>query len=207
MMIVDEKGSAAWVEEQFGAPVVQKFGRLQDLLEAENREQNLVAAATLSSVWRRHFVDSLQLLSHVSRETSQTWLDLGSGAGFPGLAVAIARPDITVTMIEPRRLRCEWLERASSALELPNTYVICAKAQSVAPFPATVISARALAALPKIIAMARPFSTPDTIWVLPKGRKAEQEVAELPKKLRSMFHVEQSITDPDAGIVIGNLYR
>ena len=66
------------------------------MLEAENRQQNLISSASLDSVWQRHIADSLQLLLHVPRETG-AWLDLGSGAGMPGLVLAIARPDLPIS--------------------------------------------------------------------------------------------------------------
>jgi 16S rRNA (guanine527-N7)-methyltransferase len=74
--------------------------RLIAMLVEENARQNLVSAASLGEVWRRHIVDSAQLVAHVPRETSGAWLDLGTGAGFPGLVVAALRPDMTVRMVD-----------------------------------------------------------------------------------------------------------
>jgi 16S rRNA (guanine527-N7)-methyltransferase len=66
-----------------------------------------------------------------------------------------------------------------------------------------VICARAFAPLSKLLSLSARFSTPDTLWMLPKGRSAAQELSEQPESIRAMFHVEQSRTDPEAGLVIG----
>jgi 16S rRNA (guanine527-N7)-methyltransferase len=169
----------------------------------ENGRQNLISAASLPAVWTRHVCDSAQLLRHVPRETSN-WLDLGTGAGFPGLVIAALRPHMTTYLVESRVRRVEWLERARDALGLARTMVLGTRVELVQPFPATVISARAFASLDKLLSLAAGFSTKDTIWLLPKGRSAAQELAEL-TGWRHMFHVEQSVTDTSAGIIVGTL--
>lgn len=182
---------------------VDRLERLIVMLEAENRQQNLVAASSLEDVWRRHIADSAQLVTHVPRETSP-WLDLGTGAGFPGLVVAALRPDIEVVMVESRKRRIEWLERVVAELGLGRARVVGSRLEAVETFPAAVISARAFAQLAPLLALSARFSTTDTTWLLPKGRSAAQELQEL-IGWRQMFHVEQSLTDAEAGIIIGTL--
>jgi len=171
-------------------------------LGKENELQNLVSTASLSTIWQRHFADSLQLLDHVSRETAP-WLDIGSGAGIPGLVLACARPEIAVVLVESRKRRIDWLIRAAVALGLENCRVIGARLENVDSFPAAVITARAFAPLGKLLDLSARFSTRDTVWLLPKGRSAAQELSEQPDSVRGMFHVEQSQTDPEGGILIG----
>jgi 16S rRNA (guanine527-N7)-methyltransferase len=178
--------------------------RLVQLLIAENQRQNLVSASSLGAVWQRHIADSAQLLDFVPRGT-EPWLDLGTGAGFPGLVISAMRPDWPVVLVESRSRRVDWLRGAIEQLELSFCTVEGRKLEDVTAFPAGVISARAFAPLPRLIASARRFSTSDTYWLLPKGRSAAQEVAELPSKLQAMFHVEQSATGADSGIVIGQI--
>jgi len=181
------------------------FARLEHfvaLLLEETRVQNLVANGTIASMWRRHIADSAQLLDHVSRET-KPWVDLGTGAGFPGLVLAMMKPTTPFVLIESRSLRIQWLERMATALGLENCRIIGADVRKVGSLEAGVISARAFAPLPRLIAQSARFSTVTTQWVLPKGRSASQEVGMLPLPLRSMFHVEQSVTDAEAGIVVG----
>lgn len=183
---------------------LNKLEKLSRFLAEENDRQNLVSRSSLDDIWIRHFADSAQLLNHVPRETPSTWLDLGSGAGFPGLAVSILQPDRKIVLVESRRKRVEWLETMTSTLDLPNCSVEGSRLELVESFPAGVISARAFAPLPKLLRLSARFSTGGTRWVLPKGRSATQEVEELSPKLKQMFHVQQSMTDTDAGIVVGH---
>lgn len=177
---------------------------LAALLAEENQRQNLVAAASLDHVWQRHIADSLQLLTYVPRETFGPWIDLGTGAGFPGLAVACALLDRPVLMVESRARRIEWLQRACDLLGLSNARVIGSRLEIVESTQCSVISARAFAPLPKLLDLSARFSTADTIWLLPKGRSARQELKEL-TGWQHMFHVEQSQTDPEAGIIVGKV--
>ena len=90
-----------------------------------------------------------------------------------------------------------------SRLGLVNCEVEGRRLELVDTFDASVISGRAFAPMPKLLRLSARFSTSDTIWLLPKGRSAAQEVESLPARQRAMFHVEQSQTDEDAGIVLG----
>ncbi|WP_334183254.1 16S rRNA (guanine(527)-N(7))-methyltransferase RsmG [Novosphingobium sp.] len=189
-----ECDEAAWV----------RLETLIAMLVEENRQQNLVSAASLEQVWLRHIVDSAQLLPYVPRETSSPWLDLGTGAGFPGLVIAALRPECEVVMVESRNRRIEWLDRARIAMGLDNARVAGQRLELVESFPVSVISARAFAPLEKLLTISARFSTSDTVWLLPKGRSAKQELEDL-RKWRHMFHVEQSLTDPQAGIIVGKL--
>ena len=109
-----------------------------------------------------------------------------------------------VVMVESRKRRVEWLERIVAELELPHALVIGSRLETAGPFTAQVISARAFAPLDALLDVSARFSTTDTTWVLPKGRSAAQELHEL-TGWRHLFHVEQSLTDPDAGIIVGKL--
>jgi 16S rRNA (guanine527-N7)-methyltransferase len=181
-----------------------KLEQLAILLADENQRQNLVAQTSLASIWQRHFADSAQLLTFVSRGTSLSWLDLGTGAGFPGLVVAILRPDLRITLVESRRRRVEWLGRIAAELSLDKVEVQGVRVEDLSPAKVDVISARAFAPLTRLLELSARFSTTDTLWLLPKGRSAAQEVQEL-RGWNHTFHVEQSLTQPDAGIVVGHL--
>lgn len=204
-MIANEIEARAWLEAspEANGEAIDRLERLVSMLRVENRKQNLVSAASLDEVWRRHIVDSAQLLAYVPRETSP-WLDLGTGAGFPGLVIAALRPDCEVVMVESRKRRIDWLECVGADLGLRRARVVGSRLEAVQAFPAAAISARAFANLTPLLALSARFSTSDTIWLLPKGKSAAQELAEL-TGWRHMFHVEQSLTDPSAGIVVGNL--
>jgi 16S rRNA (guanine527-N7)-methyltransferase len=205
-VISSEAEARAFVAQRCDGEALFRLDRLVELLKAENKRQNLVSAGSLDSVWQRHIADSIQLLDYVPRGTAP-WLDLGTGAGFPGVVIAVARPASQVVLVESRKRRIEWLEGVVADLGLSRCRIEGARLEVVAPFASAVISARAFAPLDKTLALARRFSTSDTVWLLPKGRSAAQEVANLPKSLQTMFHVEQSVTDADSGIVVGRIAK
>ena len=208
MSIVTEAEAHAWLRDVLGVDdaAMERLRRLVALLLEENERQNLVARGTLPHVWARHIVDSAQLL-HVSRETlpDGEWLDLGTGAGFPGLAVAALQPNRPVTLVDSRRLRTEWLQRAADTLGLANVRVVLSRVEDLPSSPRAVISARAFAPLDKLVTLSARFSTPDTVWLLPKGAGAAQELQMLPESWNHVFHVEQSLTDANAGVICGRL--
>ena len=208
MTIVSEEAARAWLRDalHLDTAAMARLERLATLLIAENDRQNLVARASLDHVWQRHIVDSAQLLD-VSRETRPegSWLDLGTGAGFPGLVIAALLPARAVTLVDSRRLRTEWLTRAAEALGLSNVQVVLSRVEDLPEQHHAVISARAFAPLPRLLGLAARFSTPETLWLLPKGAKARHELAELESGWRHVFHVKQSLTDPAAGVLVGHL--
>lgn len=210
MTVIANEGEAqAWLRDVLGvdAAAMERLARLATLLAEENERQNLVAKGTLPHVWQRHVVDSAQLLGIVPRGTMPqgAWLDLGTGAGFPGLAIAALEPARAVTLVDSRRLRTEWLARAASQLGLQNVTVVLSRVEDLPTQLYSVISARAFAPLDKLLHLSARFSTPETLWLLPKGAKAAHEVEELPASWNHMFHVEQSLTDPQAGVIVGTL--
>ena len=180
----------------------RRVERFVSLLRSANEHQNLISRQTVTSVWLRHVADSAQLFDHVPRETSP-WMDLGTGAGFPGLILAAMQPHRSFVLVESRTLRVQWLQQAITQLKLRNCDLVGSDVRKIARFDAAVISARAFAPLERLVAQAARFSTAATCWVLPKGRSATQEVEAMPSPLRSMFHVKQSRTSEDAGIVLG----
>ncbi len=201
-MITNEQQARDFCASLCNASAIDRLERFIPMLAAENEKQNLVSGASLELVWQRHLADSIQLLEHVPRGTSP-WIDLGSGAGMPGLVLAIACPDLTFHLVESRKKRVAWLESVAGHFNLVNCHVHGSRLEAVPTAPMQVICARAFAPLTKLLALSARFSTRDTHWVLPKGRSAGQELAEQPESIRAMFHVEQSRTDPDAGLVIG----
>ena len=205
-MIVDEAAARACVQglAEGDATAMDRLERLVLLLTEENGRQNLVSAASLGEAWKRHIADSAQLLHHVPRETSSPWLDLGTGAGFPGLVIAALRPECEVLMVESRARRIAWLERVCAELSLVNARVIGSRLEQGETCKVHAISARAFAPLDRLLELSARFSTADTIWVLPKGRSAQQELDAL-RGWNHLFHVEQSLTDAESGVIVGRL--
>lgn len=200
-MLRSESESRAFVAARCSQEALERLDLFAARLREANATQNLVARSSLDCLWLRHIADSAQLLVHVSRETS-LWLDLGSGAGFPGLIVAAMQPDRKIVMIESRSLRIQWLESMIRSLGLEKCRVIGRDVRRVHAFEADVISARAFAPLPRLVELSARFSTNATEWVLPKGRSAAQDIAALPAHLRTRFHVKQSCTHSEAGIIV-----
>ena len=117
--IATEEEARDFVANLCGEEAMLRLDHLCSALIAENENQNLVAKGSLPHVWQRHVADSAQLLTHVEGKGG-TWLDLGSGAGFPGLVIAAMRPDIPVVLVESRRRRIEWLKLMACDLSLEN---------------------------------------------------------------------------------------
>ena len=202
-MISSESEAKAWCAERCDTQAMRQLEAFVGLLEEENARQNLVSASSLDHVWQRHVADSLQLKLHVPRGTFRPWLDLGSGPGLPGLVSAIVWPDSQHILVESRRKRHEWLTHVLDQLTLENVIIRGSRLENVDSVEAGVITARAFAPLGKLLDLSARFSTRSTIWLLPKGRSAAQELAEQSKAVRAMFHVEQSLTDPEASILVG----
>ena len=197
---MDEDRAKAWLAELgVSRETHERLDQFVALLREENARQNLVSAASLDHVYARHIVDSVQLWRLAPQ--AKSWLDLGSGAGLPGLILA-SLSDAPVTLVESRRLRADWLQRASDALRLGNVQIHAARLELVRSFPVAVITARAFAPLPKLFALAHRFSTEETLWILPKGRSAAEELASVAATWHGRFHMEPSVTDPDSAIIV-----
>ena len=173
------------------------------LLREESGRQNLVSASTLDQLWERHILDLAQLV-RFEPQRGASWVDIGSGAGLPGIVIACLA-DGAVTMIEPRRLRADFLHKVSESLRL-NTTVFIGKAER-AGGKYDVITARAVASLPHLLEISAHLSTRNTVWALPKGRSAAAELVEAQRTWQGAFHVEQSVTDERSFIIVGTGVR
>lgn len=171
------------------------------LVEWQQR-MNLVGPATVPHLWSRHFLDSAQLLEHAPGRPLQ-WLDMGSGAGFPALVIAILRPDVNVTLVESRAKKCLFLQAVADACGLSDRVRIHAeRVESLPEAQFDVISARALASLQQLFDWGLRFAESDTLWLLPKGASVDSELAEARKKFSFSMQYRPSITDPSARIIL-----
>jgi 16S rRNA (guanine527-N7)-methyltransferase len=207
VLLTSEAQARAYVETWADSEALDRLERFAAALLEENQRQNLISKASQDSLWLRHFADSAQLLGHVPRETLRDanggpWLDLGTGAGFPGLVIAILCPQVPVVLVESRARRVEFLERCATDLGLTKCRVAGVRLELLPAFDARVISARAFAPLEKLLRLSAPFSTKATRYLLPKGRSAAHELKTQKKAIRNLFHVEQSLTDDEAGIIV-----
>lgn len=171
-----------------------------ELLKGGAAQQNLIAPSTIETVWERHIVDSAQLV-RFEPFAGARWADIGSGAGLPGLVVALLT-DGPITLIEPRRLRAQFLCEAAISLGLSDRVSIeCAKVERIEG-TFDVITARAVAALDRFLAITSHLSKSETVWVLPKGKNAQSELAQAQRNWQCDALVEQSRTDPDSQILV-----
>jgi 16S rRNA (guanine527-N7)-methyltransferase len=186
----------------------ETFERLDafvELLRQENQRQNLVSQSSLDHVWARHILDSAQLLRLAP---DGDWIDLGTGAGFPGLIAAALRSNQSTTLVEARKLRVDFLRRAAGVLGAADrTTIVSTKVEAVPSRCYSVISARAFAPLDKLFAIAEKFSGEGTIWLLPKGRNAETELEAACASWQGEFRLEPSLTDPLSQIIVGRQIR
>lgn len=172
------------------------------LLKEEIPKQNLISAATVSEIWNRHIIDCAQLLRHAP---DGCWVDVGSGAGLPGIVLAVLSGN-PVVLIEPRRLRADFLRATIHELGLSNATVFAGKAALVsATFD--MITARAVASASGFFALAHHLARPDTVWVLPKGRSAQKELDEARGTWQGEFRLEPSLTDAHASVLVATRVR
>ena len=170
------------------------------LLTEANEVMNLVGPDSLPDFWNRHAWDSAQLLDRAG--FARTWADLGAGAGFPGLVLAILskdRPDVHVWLIDSLQKRCRFLQTVVDELALPAT-VVWGRAEEQA-LKVDVVTARAVAPMEKLLGYAQPYLSRGAQGLFLKGEKAEQELKDAAKS----WHVDAELTvsrsDPRGRIV------
>lgn len=218
MSAVSKRGTLASSAESFAETfqvsheTIHRLERYVALLEHWQKTTNLVAPSTLPDVWSRHIADSAQLSGLAPN--ARLWLDLGSGGGFPGLVVAILRhddPDFRMQLVESNQKKCAFLGEVVRALKAPvdihamRIEQFAENAQSLRP---DVVSARALAPLPRLLELAEPFLREETRGIFLKGRETDAEL----KAAEGQWHFDcachPSLTADDARIVeITNLRR
>ena len=179
----------------------------ESLLQRWQKTINLVAPSTLDQIWGRHFADSAQILALAPPEP-KTWVDLGTGAGFPGLVVAtLLAPNAQtkVTLVESDSRKAAFLREAAREMAVPVDILplrIEAAATRVSLRRAGVISARALAPLPRLLALAHPFCGPQSVCLFLKGREANRELQAAVNEWVFESELVPSLTDPEGRVVM-----
>lgn len=174
--------------------------RFTDRLAEANAVMNLVGPDTLPDVWNRHVWDSAQLLDQA--QDARTWADLGAGAGFPGVVLAIllkGRADARVWLIDSLGKRCRFLQAVVDDLGLPAT-VINGRAEEQA-LKVDVVTARAVAPMEKLLGYAQPYLQRGAQGLFLKGEKAEAELIEARKVWHFDSDLSVSRSDPRGRIV------
>ena len=185
-----------------------ELDRFRDMLTETNAVMNLVGPDTLPDFWSRHAWDSAQLLEMAPE--ARTWADLGAGAGFPGLILAILlknNPGAHVWLIDSLGKRCRFLSTVVETLELPAT-VIHGRAEDQKDIAVDVVTARALAPMERLLGYAQPYLQRGAQAVFLKGERAEEELREAWKSWHFTHELRPSQSDPRGRIVhIGSLRR
>lgn len=204
-IISDDDAALHWLRESLGVSRETEalLERYVIMLRAEADQQNLISASTYETIWARHIVDSAQLMTLVDAAAGTKWLDLGSGPGLPGIVIALCL-DCHITLVESRARRVAFLQDVVKELQLGERVTIkgC-RLERLDTAHYDVITARAFAPLPKLLDLSLRFSTDATTWLLPKGKNAINELANLPRKWQNMFHVKHSVTSEEAKILVG----
>jgi 16S rRNA (guanine527-N7)-methyltransferase len=171
-----------------------------DILADWNARHNLVAKSTLPDLWRRHFWDSAQLAPLVPA-SARTLADLGSGAGFPGLVLAVLRPDLSVTLHEATTKKCAFLQAAADRMAI-KVAIRNARLEDLPSRPFDVVTARALAPLPQLLAHAQKFMGLNSVCLCLKGQNLGAELTEAHKYWNMKASQVPSQTDPSAAILV-----
>ena len=170
-----------------GLPTAVRFA---DMLCGAGVERGLIGPREAERIWSRHLLSSASLVDLVPVDAAV--VDLGSGAGLPGIPMAIARPDLNVTLVEPMLRRTRFLEEVVATLGLPVS-VRRARAQELAPASCQIVVARALAPLRELLEITLRLLKPGGELLAVKGDRAEAEIAEAADILRAAPDVRVSL--------------
>ncbi len=180
----------------------ETFERLeiyQALLKKWNPRINLVGRKTLADVWRRHFLDSAQLVAFLP-DSTQNLVDLGSGAGFPGLVLAMLRPDVAVHLVDSDQRKCVFLTEVARQTGV-NVQIHAARIEALTGLTADVISARALASVVDLLDLSTGIATKNTRYLFLKGRDIDAELTLAAKCWKMSYQLTPSIVDPKGSVL------
>jgi 16S rRNA (guanine527-N7)-methyltransferase len=180
-----------------------RLDRFARLVVAENERQNLVAVSSVPDLWQRHIFDGAQLVNLAGH--TGNWCDIGSGPGLPGIVIAILGGQ-PMTLVEPRRLRADFLAEAVHDLGLTQVTVKQCKAEQV-DGKFDFITARAVARLDKLFAITRHLAHDGTKWILPKGETVKSELDEARRTWQGDFALVPSRTHEKAAVVVAEHVR
>lgn len=177
------------------------------MLEEWQARMNLVGPSTLPHIWERHFADSAQLLALAGNDaaaaTGKSWIDIGAGAGFPGLVIAVMDPAARVTLVESIAKKCRFLAAVVEALGLGERVSIENRRVETLPRQKfDIVTARALARLDQVFDWGVDHAGSGTRWLLPKGVRVGEEIEAAERRFAFEHMLVPSITDADARIVV-----
>ncbi|MCA3358427.1 MAG: 16S rRNA (guanine(527)-N(7))-methyltransferase RsmG [Roseomonas sp.] len=178
----------------------------RDLLLRWNARINLISGETAAEIDQRHIADSAQLGPLLPRQGPVA--DIGSGAGLPGMVLAILQPDREFHLVESDKRKAAFLIEASAQLKLPMVRVHASRAENAKLPPLAAITARALAPLASLLPHAAKFLAPGGVALFPKGKTAEKELTEAAQDWHFTLERFPSATSPEATILrLSNIQR
>lgn len=186
---------------EFTPEQTEKLETYLELLRKWQKTINLVSNSTIDDAWRRHIEDSAQLSEHIPQDSNI--LDIGSGGGFPGMVLAIIRPDLSVTMVESDTRKCTFLQAVARDTSTPAK-VLNERIEDVAPHSSfDIITARAFASVGKILYLTRHYfiKNPDIYCLLLKGENVNEEIEDARESYDFKVEDFPSITNPASKIL------
>jgi 16S rRNA (guanine527-N7)-methyltransferase len=200
---MNELDAKAAMESRVSRETIERLELYVSLLAKWQKTINLIAPSTLPVIWSRHILDSAQLMQHVP-SAAQSWLDLGSGGGFPGLVCAAmaleSNPNIVFTLVEADVRKATFLRETARQMGL-RVGVMSRRIEDLPPSRADVISARALAPLASLCRYAHPHLSETGICLFQKGARHADELATAQQDWHITYSVSPSITEKDAVLV------
>jgi 16S rRNA (guanine527-N7)-methyltransferase len=177
---------------------LDQFKIYADTLLTWNKKINLIGGSTEQDIWHRHFLDSAQIYPLIS-PNSQSLIDIGTGAGFPGMVLALLGCE-NVHLVESDHRKSAFL-REAARLSGANVKIHTVRMEEISPFPVSTITARAVASINDLLGLAEPFLTSDVLCVFLKGRNVEVELTEAHNIWETEVSRRPSRTDPDSTVV------
>ena len=197
------------VEAAAGRNVSRETSRLLEIyvriLLDENERQNLISKSTVEEIWQRHVADAAQLVRFAPRPDS-SWLDIGSGAGLPGMVIAILTEG-PMTLVEPRKLRADFLSSTVERIGLAHRVTVQGAKVERVTGAFDVLTARAVASLDVLLSISSHLSTDKTLWLFPKGKSARNELDEARRSWQGVFRLEPSMTSEEGAILVASSVR
>lgn len=168
------------IEERFGANTATAAA-YADLLRTAGIERGMIGPGEADRVWERHLLNSVTLSDYIG--PGDRVVDLGSGAGLPGIPLAIARPDLEIVLLEPMQRRTRFLDHCLAELKLSHVSVHRGRAQDGVPVRADTVVVRAVAALDELVRLAAHLLTANGMLLALKGEGAASEVEQVNREL------------------------
>jgi 16S rRNA (guanine527-N7)-methyltransferase len=186
--------AAAALAPDISTEQIDTLLRYLALLQRWNSTYNLTSVREPGQMLTRHLVDCLALMDPLRRQlgsrTTARLLDVGSGAGLPGVVIAALNPGVDVTCIDTVGKKAAFVQQVAAELALPNLHSVHGRVEQWSAPQFDVVSARAFASLPDFVKLTRHHLAPGGVWLAMKGKRPDDELASLPATV-DVFHVEQ----------------